>query len=172
VKNKLVIIYKLEFINDKEVYKDEIFRTEYQNIFIGSDKGKNKGNSILVNIKNATYLFIGMDIYKFTVKEDEIIKFYSPIGNNDVPYPYAKGKKNTYLFIDKVFINNNYLQINENPYDNYYKAHLLKIAVMNEKRNGTSLKTKIKNMMDELVIAKKIQSVYQKMKTKHICSAI
>lgn len=63
----------------------------YNKVFIGydnCDKERTIGNTILINLKDLDYLWIGKMIYQFTAKY-EIIDFHAPIGNNDCPYPYA-----------------------------------------------------------------------------------
>jgi len=57
------------------------------------------GNSILLQKNKDTYIFIGHMIKEFKVNNDDIIKFVSPVGNNDVPYPYAIGNTNIYSFV-------------------------------------------------------------------------
>lgn len=57
------------------------------------------GNALLLKVKTG-YVFIGHEIYSFKTKE-EIKKFYSPVGNNDVPYPLAIGKENVYFLLEK-----------------------------------------------------------------------
>lgn len=59
---------------------------------------KFKGNSILVQISRQKYLFIESTIYSFQTS-DPIQEFYSPVGNNDVPYPVAIGTKFVYLML-------------------------------------------------------------------------
>uniref|UniRef100_A0A6C0E8Y1 Uncharacterized protein n=1 Tax=viral metagenome TaxID=1070528 RepID=A0A6C0E8Y1_9ZZZZ len=55
------------------------------------------GNSILACLGGNRYLYIGMQIHEFdTPDNDKIIKYYSMIGNNDVPYPIALGEKYVY----------------------------------------------------------------------------
>lgn len=61
------------------------------------------GNSILLQLKNK-YVFIGHEIYEFTMPYDEIEKYYSVIGRNDVPYPIIVGKKNVYFMLDEQFV--------------------------------------------------------------------
>jgi hypothetical protein len=64
------------------------------------------GNSILLLLEDSKYLYIGSEIYQFTITPtDKIIKYYSGIGNNDVPYPVALGEKNVYFMLDKRYIN-------------------------------------------------------------------
>jgi hypothetical protein len=71
------------------------------------------GNSILLDMGNKNYIFIGHKIFKFTAKS-EIAKFVSPVGNNDVPYPFAIDDKNNFydILFGKIFIIPN----NKNPH--------------------------------------------------------
>lgn len=99
---------------DHEITKNDynILVKTYKNvnkIFIGNsikgdDANGNKkfglGNSILLKIGNNNYVFIGDYVYEFQ-SLDNIIDFFSMIGNSDVPYPVAIGEKNVYYLIDK-----------------------------------------------------------------------
>ncbi len=73
-----------------------------QTLFSGAHGPRFDGNSIL--LKNHTtndtnkYLFIGTEIYSFT-SEDEITDFFSPVGNNYVPYPFAIDTEKNYYFL-------------------------------------------------------------------------
>jgi hypothetical protein len=108
-----------------------IMKQKYQRIFTGEiihpETKKygvlyNAGNTILLQITKSKYMFIGSSegIYTFELaKGDEILKFASPIGNSDVPYPYAVGKDNTYLLIENVYLPNSELDDDE-PYKQYY----------------------------------------------------
>jgi hypothetical protein len=41
------------------------------------------------------------EVTEFKIKsDDEAVKFMSPIGNNDVPYPYLIGKLYVYFLVD------------------------------------------------------------------------
>lgn len=128
-KNEIIIYHKKH--EDWTIFKT---LKKFDKVFIGKSpknkmttfsKGFGKkfdGNSILVEISKNIYLFIGLFIYAFTVKDDEIVKYVSPVGNNDFPYPYAIGKNKTYLMIEKVCIKNEYLTKEDlkAPYDKYY----------------------------------------------------
>ena len=83
------------------------------------------GNSILLKISNK-YMYIGHIIYTFyPVKGDHIIKYYSNIGNSDVPYPYAIGKSHIYILLDKVATHRSYFDIKEDIYtQHYYNFHI------------------------------------------------
>ena len=67
-----------------------------KNIFIPKD-----GNTILAHISGNKYLCIAEFIYEFETKNEKILKYYSHIGNSDVPYPLAVGENNVYFLIDK-----------------------------------------------------------------------
>ena len=58
------------------------------------------GNTILLLLNNNNYALIdGNGINRFTTNNDKIIKYYSFVGNNDVPYPIAIGEKYYYFWI-------------------------------------------------------------------------
>ena len=86
------------------------------------------GNSILVETDNKKYKFIGHKIFTFdslfTIKE-----FYSPIGNNEVPYPFAIDENNNiYLLLENVIILNPNLELFDDkfdPYTYYYKNYTM-----------------------------------------------
>ena len=84
-------------------FNKNVLCTDYKDIFIGEDKKtKNSyGNTILINTKDNEYIYICATIVKFTTK-DKITKYFSPIGNNSVAYPYAIDKKGkTYLIYNE-----------------------------------------------------------------------
>lgn len=58
---------------------------------------KYDGNTILIQTEKNMFIYIQRDIEEYII-DDTILDYYSPIGNNDVPYPYAIGEKNIYLF--------------------------------------------------------------------------
>jgi hypothetical protein len=102
-----------DFDEDDETQYDKcvLCITDYVNVFVGEDWNypEYKGNNILVHYKQNgntnKYIMIESEIYSFAIK-DEILYFKSPVGNSDVPYSYAIGKKNTYLTSYKSFISN------------------------------------------------------------------
>lgn len=117
VNNKNVSIYKLpedyNYDNGHANKKDyTILVKTYNNvkqIFIGKSvkgddaNGNNNfglGNSVLLEIANNKYVFIGDAIYEFSTSSP-IVEFFSMIGNSDVPYPLALTKDNVYFLIDK-----------------------------------------------------------------------
>lgn len=89
-------------------------------IFIGKDPvyPNFNGNSILVETKRKEYTYIGPNIYTFKTTDD-ITGYESPVGNSDVPYPYAIGMENTYLMIEHTYIPN-FLRFHQDPYQQFY----------------------------------------------------
>ena len=108
-------------VGKKEV---QIFRTRddvliksypYKKVYIGKSPltpmtkttgGHGKdfvGNSILVHIMKNRYVFIGERVYEFTM-QDSVVRFFSPVGNNDVPYPLLLGEKNVYFLLENKYM--------------------------------------------------------------------
>lgn len=75
---------------------------KYLRCFIGEDGTPDRGNSVLFQISKHTYLFVGESVYTFCPGE-EIESFHSPVGNSDVPYPYAYGAKRAYCLLERVW---------------------------------------------------------------------
>lgn len=80
------------------------------------------GNSILINTTDNKYTYIGSEIYEFETN-DNIVDYFSPIGNSDVPYPYAVGTLYTYLMLEKKYVLNSLINITHDPYRDYYDLH-------------------------------------------------
>jgi len=124
--------------NNKCFYNEFVKSYNYKKIFIGKSPkcdmtnfsggygSKFDGNSILLQIDTNKYVFIGAYIYEFKI-DDTINEYYSPVGNNDVPYPVALGSKNNYFMLDKTYVSNDKFQdLNKkNKIDlySYYYGH-------------------------------------------------
>jgi len=96
-----------------------------------------RGNSVLLLVKDK-YIYIGREIYEFKIG-DEIIEYYSPIGNNDVPYPVAIGKENIYFMLDKSYVPIKYFEglkkIDLIDAYSYYYGYLGEIALGKYSKN-------------------------------------
>lgn len=88
-----------------------------------------KGNSLLVQVSARKFIFIGTEIFLFDIApKDSIVKFISFMGPNGVPYPYAIGKKYTYLMLGEckqgkceyVYLDNRFLDLKKDIYAQYY----------------------------------------------------
>lgn len=128
----------LIYILDKEKYYFDIYREipkdrrieytkcilkfKYIKLFIGKSY-KNEmttfsggygkrfdGNSLLFQISSKKYISIGMSIYSFT-SLDSIDMYVSPVGNNDVPYPFAVGDKYVYLIGEQMYVERDYFKV-------------------------------------------------------------
>jgi hypothetical protein len=123
----------------------QLFIVQADEVFIGkkSPKGgydglkpkKAEGNSILLRL-GSKYRYIGHEIYDFApVKNDVIVEYYSDIGNNDVPYPYAVGKTHVYIMLDKVAVEKTYFTMNEPIYPQYYYEQRIKMCLFGNPRS-------------------------------------
>lgn len=62
------------------------------------------GNTILLELDNNKFICIMCDIFEFELKnDDEFVKYFSEVGNSDVPYPVLVGKKYFYSMIEKTY---------------------------------------------------------------------
>jgi hypothetical protein len=57
------------------------------------------GNSILLQLSEKKYMYIGTEVYEF-IMEDPFEAYFSMVGNNDVPYPIVLGKENVYFMLE------------------------------------------------------------------------
>jgi len=150
-----IIINNLDGLNSVSVYQvilnspggendynmdEPVLHKIYEKIFIGKSKRNKttifsggygssfKGNTILFKPQNEdNYIFIGAKIYSFTTI-DEIVKYDSTVGNNDVSYPSAMDKSgNIYLLIENVIISNQIQKRNlATIYQYYYSIRKIK----------------------------------------------
>ena len=96
------------------------------NVFIGKSTAKGyehgkmfDGNSILLDMGDNKYVQIGESVCSFKAKS-RIVSYASPVGNSDVPHPYAIDVDgNHYLFAEWVVLNGNVIG-SKDPYLVYY----------------------------------------------------
>ena len=114
-------------------YYEFIKKYNIKKVFIGKDpekieddySNKHPGSSIIAELGKHKYVFIGESVYEFET-ESPITMFRSPIGNNDVPYPFAQDDTFTYLMIEDVKLPNSDLSDLRDmskpfdPYGRYY----------------------------------------------------
>lgn len=142
---KLVVIYPRqvlyedengEFDEDDEISEDYLLHMQYLRIFPGIDPDEPDflGNSILLEISYKTYYCIestGSFLFK---TQDTIEEYYSPVGNSDVPYPFALGNENVYLIIEDAYTSRDHFKerkpkssggsdMTQDPYATYYKFY-------------------------------------------------
>ena len=56
----------------------------------------NEHTNVLFEIEDKKYIHVGENLFSFET-DDEIVKYSSEHGNNDVKYPFARGKENIYF---------------------------------------------------------------------------
>jgi len=79
----------------------------------------------LLEVSKHTYIYIGGEIYKF-ITTNPITDYLSPVGNNDVPYPYAVDTNNNYyLMSEYVILGKISKKYQPDPYEYYYKLMLI-----------------------------------------------
>lgn len=122
--------YENEHENDE---KGQLIAQEtYENIWIGDNDLNDHhytqryiypGNSILVHLSGKRYMYIGSEIYKFNIEiGDRIISYFSPIGNSDVPYPYAIGEQMAYFMLDKKLVPIDTIDVTVDGYQQFYMS--------------------------------------------------
>jgi hypothetical protein len=151
-----VEIYRQTFIRDGEYVRNKkVVDTSYNKIFIGDNllkdphaapKGMYPGNSILICTGKGKYIYAGDMIYSFETKDgEEIKKYYSPVGNSTVPYPYAVGENYTYFMLDKETVPNELLDLKKDAYGQFY-GHTIKDGDLVNKIKSSKKKFKTKQI--------------------------
>lgn len=88
--------------------------------FSGGYGAEFDGNSILLYMGQLKYVYIGSEIYSFRAAK-EIVDYVSPVGNNDVPYPYGIDQAGKYyMMAESVVVTLPPLDKNDDPYTLYY----------------------------------------------------
>ncbi len=143
-----------EFVHVKNPPK-ELFSIAAKEIFIGKKSpaggydglkpSQAEGNSILLGLGGNKYRFIGQDIYDFTTLEgDKIVKYYSDVGNSDVPYPYAVGEKYIYFGIEKTAAPIEFFDMKKDVYGQYYHGSDKRFEEYNPEMAKAVKKLKVK----------------------------
>ena len=135
-----------------------VLRTTYQKLFIGDNvlpdkkaakSGTYPGNSILAQLDAKKYLFIGDEIYSFSLKDDTIVMYYSPVGNGGTPYPYAVGEHNTYFMSDKERVPNHLLDPKLDGYAQFY-GYQMKSGTTEKKMDASKKSFAIKMIQKKI----------------------
>jgi hypothetical protein len=118
VSGKSVEIYKGVYQNPKDLNNDKmdydklLKKLTVKEVFIGESPcipgaddcgAATVGNSILLHVSGKKYIYVGSEIYEFTI-DDEVDAYYSLVGNNDVPYPVLLGTENAYFLLEKAYV--------------------------------------------------------------------
>lgn len=103
-------------------YNNFVLDSVIESIFLGKNSDDTfVGNSILLNLGNLHYVFIGSIVYSFKAR-GLIIDFVSSVGNNGISFPFAIDEYgNRYLMVNcvvKDWFDNEYIY--NDPYNDYY----------------------------------------------------
>ncbi len=129
---KECIVYRIE----KNDILKQIMHIKFIKIWPGIGKHvKDRGNSIVMQIKQQEYVYIGGNLISRVMFSDPIIKLRSPIGNSGVPYPYIVTRDYYFLLLENVKIPKHQVAKND-PYTTYYE--------MDHKQQQTFVKSKMK----------------------------
>ena len=139
IKGKELSIYgcnHIDFKSESDKYQEYSYyefikKYNIKKVFIGNDPEKiegdysntHPGSSIVGEIGKNKYVYIGESMYEFET-ESPITIFRSPIGNNDVPYPFAQDNTFTYLMIEGVKLHNSDLRDVSKPFDPYGRYYM------------------------------------------------
>ena len=128
-----VDVYNQHYDKETNEYEmqGKIMDSKYIKIFVGDNelnepdydlkKGIGRGNTVLLQTGKDEYTYIGDGIRSFKTKDGDVIeKYYSPVGNNAVPYPYAVGQKYVYLMLDNEYEPVEDFDLTKDVYTQYY----------------------------------------------------
>lgn len=93
-------------MNGEAAYDDfTAVKLHYRRLFVGMDPaypGFGDGNTLLLELGPGSYYFVaGRSSRFFQLPPDEpIVEFRSPIGNSDVPYPFALSANYVFLLLE------------------------------------------------------------------------
>ena len=99
--------YLVKEYNAKKVFIGKSPKNK-MTIYNGGYGRKFYGNSILLELPDEKYVYIGSEIYQFT-PNNKIISYLSPIGHSITPLPFAINKDNVYFMLDKTYVPIKYL---------------------------------------------------------------
>ena len=80
-----------------------------------------EGNTVLIECPSGKYIYIGRTVMYTFRPSETITEYCSPIGNNDVPYPYAFSKNYCYIMQYKVCFPKRVIPRDYDPVDYYYE---------------------------------------------------
>jgi hypothetical protein len=172
IDNNKTILNVFDNYEDSKTYKKNIYSSKYSNIWVGKSPkiemteysggyGKKfDGNTILIEIGNLQYVYIGEQILSFK-SISPIKKYISPVGNNDVPYPYAIDSEGyMYLLIENVIVHpnqktENLFKKSEEPYGIYYKLQNISESIIKLRKDEFDYDIKHLVVGDEIKMEKR-----------------
>ena len=102
-----------------------------ESVFVGQSPkhgARFDGNSLLLHLEGLKYVFVGENVFSFTAKSP-ITKYVSPVGNSDVPYPWAMDEQGfRYLMTSSVIVTGKLFEDSDtdtDPYDLFFDRALM-----------------------------------------------
>lgn len=152
IKDGAAVVTKWDYEYDtgKPIKGPVVFETKYRKAWIGKHTRRYEpdyydmepgqlGNSILLQEGDKTYVWVGWEILRFDLgRDEEVVEFDSPVGNNDVPYPALFTNKRVLLMIEGVALPIDEVDPKQDPYAQYY-GHV----VPNLEKVGKTFRTKV-----------------------------
>ena len=103
INKKHVTVYR-EDLKGTERYVKKVLDIDVERVIVGKDGKYLDGNSILLKLSDTQFICVTDSIFRFEIeKNDTFIKYFSTVGNSDVPYPVLLGKYNFYSMIDRTY---------------------------------------------------------------------
>lgn len=103
-------------------------------------------NTLLVDMGDGSYLFIGYPQVFTFIPREPIERYFSPVGNSEVPYPWAETKDTAYLMVERaeVYLTNSVdYQESGDPYKHFYR---LPKRIQREDKENFKLKCSYKRL--------------------------
>ena len=94
-------IYKIPYRNSPHQEIEIVISFDYLHVFGPNEN--NKDGKFLFEIEYKKCIHVGEKLVSFETN-DEIVKYFSEHGFNDVKYPFAYGKENIYFMLHQKFV--------------------------------------------------------------------
>lgn len=111
----------------KPIEEKLVYETDYNKIFLGDmliddwDMVGEKGTSILINTKGSEYVYINNGVFSFnTIDNEKVVRFHSPLSDEDSPCPVAEGEKYAYFLNDNKYVPLNLFDMNVDLYTQFW----------------------------------------------------
>ena len=167
--NKKVFVYKQLDEEEKQYTTHPILEYHYKNIFIGKsfENSKYDGNTILIDLGHNIYVSIKRDISVFKSLYP-IDTYFSQVGNNEIPYPYAVDTMgNIYLVIEKIILKEYTKDKCGDPYRTYYSIRDIRSFEYNSNLYDLDGKINYDNVQYHFTHTMKPLSSWKRIKTEY-----
>ena len=91
-------IYKMPYRDSPHREIEIVMSFDYLHLF-----RPNEHTNFLFKLEDKKYIHVGKNLFSFKT-DDEIVKYSSEHGYNDIKYPFARGKENIYFMSHQKYI--------------------------------------------------------------------